>query len=146
MQARGSTGFGPPGARAVINIRIYISVVGTSSPSPSPPRCRAMMSMSTTTSPHPYYNPVGTSPLVGHDGHAVYTPISVGFYSGIPPPPRSPAPFFLFVWIEIARRCDEGLWSLPHYASSYNIRILHLASGFARVCWGLQSQSSTYFY
>ena len=47
-------------------------------------------------------NLVGASPLIGPDGHAIYTSTSVDFYS-----PPSPSPF-----LSGSKLRDEDLWSL----------------------------------
>ena len=48
------------------------------------------------------HNLVGASPLIGPDGHAIYTSTSVDFYS-----PASPTPF-----LSGSKLRDEDLWSL----------------------------------
>ena len=70
-----------------------------------------VLSFPSKTTPVPCYicdddtlahNLVGASPLIGPDGHAIYTSTSVDFYS-----PASPTPF-----LSGSKLRDEDLWSL----------------------------------
>ena len=57
------------------------------------------------------HNLVGTSPLLHPDGHAIYTPLAVHFFS-----PSSDAPF-----LSGTKSADSGIWLLDFPAAPLSV-------------------------